>query len=225
LFSSEILNGFDYWLGTGRLLVTGAFFEAQRSKKVYFPRGFEGDDTPFFRVGGQGESYSAGTWGEVDLPLEESTMFARAGSVLPIGRAQVTVTVQQGLAGTCVGGTEIEVTTQSSEETGIALDDFRGIEIFPPSSEYASSHDFHGSGTWIEDDGVSLEPKTTMIKVDYRVQGEEIIVDARYLKNDFETLWKDELHVVLPVGDSRVVSSAKSVERNGKKYFVIPVVQ
>lgn len=206
-------------MGTGRLLVAGAFQEGQTKKRVYFPQAYPGDVTPYIRVSTDiQESYPAGIWAEIDLPLAEFAIFARAGAVIPFGKDHVTVTRNEGIAKTCVGGTEVQVGNETDK--GVSLDDYRGIEIFPPAD---ASADFHGEGSWIEDDGVSRKPTTTIVKVEYRVAGDEIQVEAKFVKRDFEVAWGTELWVCMPKGDTRVVKGGEKSTRKGRQVYKIVV--
>jgi hypothetical protein len=219
LYSTEILEGFDYWMGTGRLLIAGAFQEGMKKRRVYFPQAYPDDVTPYIRISDEiSESHPAGTWAEVKVPLDEFAVFARAGTVIPIGKGQVTVTREDGVANTCVGGTRVEV--DNSSEQGVAVDDYRGIEIFPTAREDAN---FLGDGTWIEDDGVSRKPKTTVIKVTYRVVGDEVEVDAKFLKREFDVAWGAELVVFLPLADERLVKEGRRETRKGRQGYRIAV--
>jgi hypothetical protein len=226
LYSAEILEGFDIWLGTGRLLVAGAFQEGQTRKRVYFPQAYPADITPYIRVTEESngyEAYPAGTWAEVDIPLAETAIFARAGSVIPVGKDHVTVTAETGLPRTCVGGAEVELggTSGSESASGVSLDDYRGVEIFPPLADQAEG--FKGEGVWVEDDGVSREPKCTVVKVSYEVAGDEVVVKAEWLQRDFDVAWGSELLVYLPRGDDRSVKGASGEKLGGRTAFRIAV--
>lgn len=206
-------------MGTGRLLVAGAFQEGIKTKRVYFPQAYPGDVTPYYRVSTEiEESYPAGTWAEIDLPLAEFAVFARAGAVIPVGKDHVTVTRNEGIAKTCVGGTEVQVDNETDK--GVSLDDYRGIEIFPPAN---ASTEFLGEGLWIEDDGVSRKPTTTIIKVEYRVVGDEVEVEAKFIKRDFDVAWGTELWVFLPKGDTRAVKGGKPAMRKDRQGHKIVV--
>jgi hypothetical protein len=209
-------------MGTGRVLVCGAYFAAQTRKRVYFPKNGPTDTTTYIRVSAdRWESYPAGTWAEIEIPLEEFAFFARAGTVLPIGRDIATVTAKTGLARTAVDGVEARLIEQGGV---VGLDDWRGIEIFPPRAEHAKSQSFRGSGSWIEDDGVSRNPETTVVKVEYRLDGEGIAVQANFIKRDFDVAWGRHIWVVLPAGDDRqVVDALEAVDRNGRKTWKISV--
>lgn len=226
LYSEEVLNGFDFWLGTGRLLVAGAYFSGQTKKAVYFPQTHPEDKTPYIRLSQDPSStlqvFEAGTTAEVDIPLDEFAIFARAGVVLPIGKDHATVTALHGISRVAGDGVEVQL----KEEGGVvSLDDWRGIEIFPPPSDSALSS-FSGKGNWVEDDGVSRVPKTTIVGVEYEVKSDEIVVTAKFLKRDFPVAWGSELWVVLPPGDDRKVQGGTLGEDgHGRKAWKIQVGQ
>jgi hypothetical protein len=225
LYSEEVLNGFDFWLGTGRLLVAGAYFPGQTKKTVYFPQTHPEDTTPYIRLSQDPsvalQVFVAGTTAEVDIPLDEFAVFARAGTVLPISKDHATVTSLDGPARTAVDGVQVQL----KEEGGmVSLDDWRGIEIFPPSSWDASG--FVGKGTWVEDDGVSRVPKTTVVQVQYTVETDNISVNAKFLKRDFDVAWGEHVWVILPSGDDRKVKNAtKGADSHGRTAWKVTVDQ
>ncbi|KAJ9092798.1 hypothetical protein QFC21_006674 [Naganishia friedmannii] len=226
LYTEEVLNGFDFWLGTGRLLVAGAYFPGQTKKAVYFPQTHLEDKTPYIRLSQDPAStiqlFEAGTTDEVDIPLDEFAIFARAGTVLPIGRDHATVTALRGISRIAGDGVEVQL----KEEGGVvSLDDWRGIEIFPPPVNSTPSN-FAGKGNWVEDDGVSRLPKTTIIDVEYTATAEEVVVTARFLKHDFLVAWGSQLWVVLPPGDARKVQGGVLGEdAHGRKAWKTEVGQ
>ena len=219
LYTDEVLNGFDYWLGTGRLLVAGAYSAGQTRKRVYFPKAGSKDNTPYIRVSAdRKESYVAGTWAEIEVPLEEFAFFARAGTVLPIGRDIATVTAKTGLARTAVDGVEVKLIEQGG---AVGLDDWRGIEIFPPTGDVVDL--VWGSKL---DRGRRSFPRstTTVVSVEYRVQSEGVAVQAKFIKREFEVAWGRSLWVVLPAGDDRqVVGASETMDSNSRKAWEISV--
>jgi hypothetical protein len=223
LYSEELLAGFDFWLGTGRLLVAGAYHPSQTRKSVYFPQTSPEDRTQYIRVSqdpkAAAQVFQAGQTAEVDIPLDEFAIFARAGTVLPIGKDHATVTARQGIARTAADGVEVVL----KEDGGVvSLDDWRGVEIYPPSGAQDST--FNGEGTWIEDDGVSLVPKTTIVRVKYSGDSEGVKVTATFLKRDFDVAWGNEVWVILPPGDDRVVRDAtEGKDSHGRRAWKIQV--
>jgi hypothetical protein len=103
----------------------------------------------------------------------------------------------------------------------VSLDDYRGVEIFPPVLDQAEG--FKGKGVWVEDDGVSREPKCTVVKVRYEVQGDEVVVKAEWLQRDFDVAWGSELLVYLPRGDDRSVKGASGETIGGRTAFRVAV--
>jgi hypothetical protein len=103
----------------------------------------------------------------------------------------------------------------------VSLDDYRGVEIFPPVLDQAEG--FKGEGVWVEDDGVSREPKCTVVKVRYEVQGDEVVVKAEWLQRDFDVAWGSELLVYLPRGDDRSVKGASGETIGGRTAFRVAV--
>lgn len=114
---------------------------------------------------------------------------------------------------TCLAG-------ENAEFPNLAKDDWRGVEIFPPPSpRHAGSKDGVSSredqqwftNDWLEDDGISPEAKADLFKVTiaYSATAESIRVKVAYDQDGiFEPLWrKNGLHIVLPVGEERVVES------------------
>ncbi|KAJ9096955.1 hypothetical protein QFC20_006315 [Naganishia adeliensis] len=225
LYTEETLNGFDFWLGTGRLLVAGAYFPGQIKKTVYFPQTHPEDRTPYIRLSQDPSAalqvFVAGTTAEVDIPLEEFAIFARAETVLPISKDHATVTSLDGPARTAVDGVQVQL----KEEGGmVSLDDWRGIEIFPPFNSDTSG--FAGKGTWIEDDGVSRVPQTTVVEIEYTVESESVDVSAKFLKRDFNVAWGEHVWVVLPAGDDRKVKNAtQGTDSHGRTAWKIKVDQ
>lgn len=224
MYTDEILNGFDFWLGTGRLLIAGAYFPGQTSKTVYFPQTHLEDKTPYFRVSqdpkAKAQVFSAGTTAQVEIPLDEFAIFARAGTVLPIGKDHATVTAAQGIARTAVDGVEVVL----KEDGGVvSLDDWRGVEIYPHTGSQDSS--FVGQGTWIEDDGVSRVPKTSVVRVEYSGDSDSVKVTAKFLKRDFDVAWGNDLWVILPLGDDRKVRGAtEGKDSHGRRAWKVQVI-
>ncbi len=218
-YSDEVLNGFDYWMGTGNLLVAGAYHDGERKKRVYFPRSHRDDRTPYLRLGSE-EVYTAGQWAEVNIPLEEFAIFARAGTAIPIGKDMATVTCLDGPARIAIDG----VATVLDHEGGVvSMDDWRGVEIYPAPK---GSEDVMGHGEWIEDDGVSLNPEKTVVTVSYKATSEGIDVLAKFKQHRFDVAWGNTMWVNLPVGESRPVVGAAEVVTDvvGKKWFRVDVI-
>lgn len=204
--------------------MAGAYHPGQTRKRVYFPQTHPGDRTLYIRVSqdpaAKAQVFTAGSTAEVEIPLNEFAIFARAGTVLPIGKDLATVTALQGIARTAVDGVEVVL----KEDGGVvSLDDWRGVEIYPPTGSEDDS--FVGQGTWIEDDGVSRFPKTSIVRVEYRGDSECVKVTAKFLKRDFNVAWGNDVWVILPPGDDRRVQDAtEGKDAHGRRSWKIRVV-
>lgn len=168
-----------------------------------------------------GKFYESGQRVTVATPDEHIATLVRAGSVIPIGKPCATVTSRDGLSSTTADGTRIKLVSDGGV---VELDDWRGVEIYPPPSSKGSATKW--SWEWSEDDGESLvdeKLKITKVQVEYSVNDQdEVEVKARWVKRDFETLW-DELWVVLPMGDGRKVRNGSVKEVRGRTGFVVSV--
>ncbi len=140
--------------------------------------------------------------------------------MIPVGKDHNTVTSKTGPARSILGA-DIKLV----EEGGVvSLDDWRGIEIFPPPSGHSTESTFVGQGEWTEDDGVSLEPALTIIAVEYTVSGNEIKVSATFKDLSYETAWGSDVWVLLPYGDERTVQGASEVvDKDGRKAYKITI--
>lgn len=159
-------------------------------------------------------------------PFRPSAVFVRAGTVLPIGKPCVTVTSATGLPSTTADGTVIRLKADGGV---VELDDFRGVEIFPPPPQSSASTPTY-VWEWNEDDGEShLDGlKVSRVRVEYSASGgpggEEVVVKASWVQREFETLWT-ELWVVLPKGDGRRVRGGREWEWRGRRGWVVPVAE
>jgi alpha-glucosidase (family GH31 glycosyl hydrolase) len=213
LYTQSSLQGFDAWIGPGQLLSTPALFEGEWTRSVYFPKSSSGDKSLYFDLHAPYGTYTAGSTEIVSTPLEHMGLFAREGSVIPIGKPQATVTQVEGPARTATDGVDVQL----EEEGGMAgLDDWRGVQIFPgEKGEYV--------GTWTEDDGISFKPEKSIIEVRYTAAKDGVEVQAKWLEHGFKPLWKEEIHVILPVKDQRKVKDAKSVQWGDRLAWVVQV--
>lgn len=213
LFSPEILDGFDSWLGAGQMLSTPALFEGMLSREVYFPKSLPEDGSLYFDLYAPYKTYVAGSRATVSTPLEHMGLFARERAVIPIGKPQATVTQTSGPARTTGDGVDVVL---ESEGGVVGLDDWRGVQIFPGQSGTYS-------GSWIEDDGISAEPARSVIEVIYLAGKEEVEVTATFLEKEFKPLWGRTVHVLLPFGDRRKVKGAEETTGRDRAAWVIQV--
>ncbi|KIR27982.1 glicosidase, partial [Cryptococcus deuterogattii LA55] len=92
LYEAAILEGFDAWLGNGRILVCPALFEGQLTREVYFPKACIDDKSLYFDLNAPYKAYKAGDRVVIATPLEHMGLFAREGAVVPVGKRYHTVT-------------------------------------------------------------------------------------------------------------------------------------
>lgn len=201
LFTQSILDGYDAWIGAGQLLSAPALFESMTSRGVYFPKSSPEDKSVYFDLYAPYGRHIAGTKVNISTPLEHMGLFAREGSVIPIGKSQNTVTQIEGPARTTTDNVDIVL---DSEGGVVGLDDWRGVRIFPIGSGTYT-------GQWIEDDGISMNPRKSVISVKYTASEKEVDVKVKFVESGFQPLWGKVVHIILPVGDARTVKGAKEV--------------
>ncbi|WRT65669.1 uncharacterized protein IL334_002614 [Kwoniella shivajii] len=214
LYTPEILEGFDAWLGIGSILVCPALFEGQLTREVYFPKGGQDDESLYFDLHAPYGRYRAGSRKTIATPLEHFGLFAREGAVIPVGKNYATVTQQEGPSRTTPDGVDVQL---ENEGGLVGLDDWRGIRIFPSTSGKTFE------GQWVEDDGISAKPSKTIIKIVYTGKEDEVEVKVSFVENGFQTLWGKQLDVLLPVGDERKIKGAKEGVKDGKKIWTVSI--
>ncbi len=130
----------------------------------------------------------------------------------PVGLPKVTLTQSEGLATITCSGTKILTETEGGQ---CVHDDWRGLELFPSPADSSSPSNYTYS--WIEDDGVSANPATAEIKLEFSSTKDEVTVKATATKNDFKPLWGNTLWVILPRPDTRkVAGSSKTMLYKGR---------
>jgi alpha-glucosidase (family GH31 glycosyl hydrolase) len=214
LYTEPILNGFDAWIGAGQLLSAPALFEGMLSREVYFPKSSPTDESLYFDLHAPNATYKAGTKAIIATPLEHMGLFAREGAVIPTGKECHTVTQEKGPGRTTTDGVDVVL---QSEGGIVGLDDWRGVQIFPGSSGKTYI------GHWTEDDGISMNPDKTVVKVTYSGNDKEVDVKLEFAESKFKTLWGKTVHVILPAADKRKVKGAKEAEWKGRTVFVVEV--
>jgi hypothetical protein len=135
---------------------------------------------------------SGGQWVDIDAEWHGAgiPVLARCGAAVPVGR-------------------NVQVLSPGEKENvaGLPLDDYRGVEIFPPKGQ-SKNGQWHET-TWFEDDGVSAVAKNRVSSYTfgYTASAGEIAVKfSRDESSGFEAPWKN-LVVILPSGDARTVVS------------------
>lgn len=252
VWTKAILAGdTQYWLGDA-LLVAGVFEPGQNHVDVYLPSSDDSaksesdevvryssqDASPTTRFGfldtkAQGElsSLPSGAWQRIDatldftgtqggrLPPNHIPVLARAGSAVPVGKNRHT-TSSPG---------------SNPEFPGEEKDDWRGVEIYPPSPGQTYSLDNNArkavfETTWHEDDGTSAahiaDAQRCTITLEYTVDlhSDKAGVDVKCTIKGaghrekggtgltWQPLWLDNgLDVVLPKGINLKVNGASDV--------------
>lgn len=215
LYTQQSLNGFDAWIGAGRLLSVPALFEGELTRTTYFPKSSPEDKSLYFDLHAPYGRFVAGTKTTISTPIDHMGLFAREGSVIPVGKPIHTVTQRTGAARTTPDGVDVQL----EEEGGVVgLDDYRGVQIFPSTVKGKTY-----VGHWTEDDGISAKPDKTVVEVTYESGEGEIKVSAKYRENKFNTLWGKTIHVLLPIGDARTVAGAKESTYEGRGGFLVEI--
>ena len=213
LFTPELLNGFDAWLGPGTLLSTPALHEGELSRHVYLPRASPRDRALYFDLHSPYGAHTAGSWVTISTPIEHIGLFAREGSIVPIGKPQATVTQVSGPGRTHTDGVDVLL---ESEGGVVGLDDWRGVQIFP-------SEEGQYVGEWIEDDGISYDPAKSIIEVTYTANKDEVKVSAKWKEHGFKPLWRNTLHVILPMKDQRKIKGAEMSKWGDRVAWIVNV--
>ncbi|KAB8226123.1 glycosyl hydrolases family 31-domain-containing protein [Aspergillus novoparasiticus] len=180
----------QFWFGD-TIMVGGVYEPGVNFAKIYLPR--KANDQFDFGYVNMNEPYTyfaSGQWVEVPSEWKKSIpLLARIGGAIPVGKS----------VHTRVPGDETPASVAVEE-----LDDYRGVEIFPPRG---SSHGQAFSTTWFEDDGISLKPSISQYTVTYSSTDEKVTIGfTRDQKSGFVPAWK-ELDIILHNGDERRVVS------------------
>lgn len=187
VWSNRVLTDGEtqYWLGNA-LLVGGVFEAAADHARMYLPK--DSQNSQFLDLNNSPQTYyNAGQWIEVSAHWQNSIpVLAKVGSAIPVGRSE-----------------QVLSAGESSNPGDLPLDDYRGVEIFPPKG---TSNDKIFINTWYEDDGVSPPPaRISVFELRYKTTNNEVWVEfEERLQPDFMPAWH-QLDVILPVGDNRIV--------------------
>ncbi|ORY10191.1 alpha-glucosidase-like protein [Clohesyomyces aquaticus] len=189
VWSNRVLTDGEtqYWLGD-TLLISGVYEPGISTSRLYLPKDIADPDLQYLNLNSPQKYYIAGQWVEIESKWDESIpVLAKVGGAIPVGRRCQTLSVGE-----------------DSNPANLPLDDYRGIEIFPPpgscyGKEYVS--------TWYEDDGISPPPvKVSSFTIKYSSDEKCVQVSfERKLASGFSTAWND-LVVILPTGDKRGVT-------------------
>jgi alpha-glucosidase (family GH31 glycosyl hydrolase) len=179
----------QYWFGDV-ILVGGVYKPGKNAARIYLPRKCGKDfDYGYVNMNSPYNYLAAGQWVEIRSEWKTNIpLLAKVGGAIPVGKSMVTRTSGETDAASIV----------------LEEDNLRGVEIFPPRG---ASHGTVFSSTWLEDDGISINPLISRFTISYSSTEENITVGFRQDGNDaFRPSWKD-LHIILHSGDGRHVIS------------------
>ncbi|KAH6615902.1 glycoside hydrolase family 31 protein [Chaetomium sp. MPI-SDFR-AT-0129] len=185
----------QYWLGDA-LLVGGVYEPGVSKGRMYLPRAADGDsDEGYMNTNAPFQYLEAGQWVDIDAEWHGAgiPVLARVGTAIPVGRD-----VQVLSAG------------ESENVADLPLDDYRGVEIFPPRGR-SKAGQWHVT-VWREDDGVSAVGKNRVSSyaLAYTATGAASAageIRVRFERDEssgFVAPWR-ALVVILPSGDERKV--------------------
>jgi alpha-glucosidase (family GH31 glycosyl hydrolase) len=195
VWTKEIMDGeTQYWLGDA-MLVGGVYEPGAAKGRVYLPRAKDAEtDEGYMNTNAPFQYLEAGRWVDIDAEWHGAgiPVLARVGAAIPVGR-------------------DVQVLSPGEKENvaGLPLDDYRGVEIFPPKGQ-SKKGQWHET-TWCEDDGVSAVHKNKVSSYTFAytatgTSGEIKVKFSRDESSGFEPPWKT-LVVILPSGDQRKVVS------------------
>lgn len=206
VYNDEVLNCADFWCGDS-LLIAGVFEPDATERRVYLPTG-GGNNEYYYLLSEPYSVFQAGQFVTVPTPLGNIAVFAKSGTVVPIGKPIVTAT------------TEKKQWIVEGSDSRVEFDDWRALEVFPPplrAIDVTEDEVFHY--LWIEDDGESLNPRATKIHVSVNVSQTAIEVLPTILDRGFEIMWT-KLDIILPIGETRRVKhSARIEDRDGRSVW------
>lgn len=199
IWTNKILKDGEtqYWLGD-TLLIGGIYEPDVREAKVYLPRRGR-HDAGYLNTNAPYQWLSAGSWHTISSPWKESIpVLARIGGVVPVGKNK-----------------QVAAPGDVQNDANLPVDDYRGVEIFPPPEEVSDSHGLYVN-KWLEDDGVSPSPaKVAQFELRYGVRAKKLIVSIKADTRVFSPPWMaNGLTIILPVGDHRhpVLADGKALE-------------
>jgi len=195
VWTSQLLTDGEtqYWLGDS-LLIGGVYEPGSREAKVYLPRRRDSQDPGFLNTNPPYQYLSAGAWHTISSPWRESIpVLARIGGAVPVGKNR-----------------QVVAPGDRANEADLSADDWRGVEIFPPTEEQSLGPEIWFENTWCEDDGVSPPPaKLATFSLHYSASATEVKIRFEMDVGAFTPPWVEGgLDVILPVGDGRQVVSA-----------------
>jgi alpha-glucosidase (family GH31 glycosyl hydrolase) len=193
VWSKDLKSGeTQYWLGDA-LLIGGVFEPGAGVARMYLPKRDE-HDIGFLNLNYPYQHLESGQWIEISSEWKSSIpVLAKVGSAIPIGKSVQTFSPGE-----------------KKNEANLPLDDYRAVEIFPPPTHLFNHLGQIFTSSWYEDDGISAVALISKFTISCRcVSEDELSVSFQEdLSSGFVPPW-NELHIVLPVGDDRVIVSEK----------------
>lgn len=162
----------QYWFGDALLVGGKGIYEpGEDMARVYLPLAEDKSDLGFLNTNAPFQHLPAGRWHTISSTWHTSIpVLARVGSAIPVGKPVHTTTGVEGDA-------------HDKEFPSEQLDDWRGLEIFPPPLHLSGGPQVlhrHFQDTWQEDDGFGVadrEPENLWIwHVKYSVDSDRIKV-------------------------------------------------
>ena len=181
----------QYWLGD-TLLVGGVYEPNASEAKMYLPKRGN-DDAGFLNTHAPYQYLPAGQWVTISSPWKSSIpVLARIGGAVPVGKSR-----------------QVVAPGDKRNEANLPLDDWRGVEIFPPPEERSDGRKTF-LNSWVEDDGISPPPaKVAKFIICYAATANEIAVSFSKDLTAFTPPWVAKgLTIILPAGDGRQVVSS-----------------
>jgi len=194
VWASKLLTDGEtqYWLGD-TLLIGGVYEASVSEAKVYLPKSSNADPG-FININSPYQYLSAGAWHTIGSPWRSSIpVLARVGGAVPVGKEK-----------------QVVAPGDKTNDAELPADDWRGVEIFPPSEEQSSGLETWYENNWLEDDGVSPPPaKLAKFTISYSASASEVRIRFDKDTSAFLPPWVHKgLSIILPVGDGRQVVSA-----------------
>jgi len=192
VWTPRLLGGEEqYWLGDS-LLIGGVYEPGVSEARLYLPkkssRSEQGttESEGFINLNKPYQYLEPGQWVSLDADWRASIpVLAKIGGAVPVGRDVQTTSVGE----------------NRNISPNLPEDDYRGVEIFPPKGS-SNGKKYHN--TWYEDDGIAAKPSIARFILSYRCTQETVLVDLEMELGGYKPKW-EEVHIILPVGDERVV--------------------
>lgn len=186
----------QYWLGDS-LLIGGVYEPGIDKASVYLPKR-SNSDPGFLNTNAPYQFLPAGQWVTLSSYWKDSIpILGKVGGAVMVGKDH-----------------QVAAPGDIANEAGLPMDDWRGVEIFPPPEERSDGHTKYAN-TWMEDDGISPPPaKVATFEISYTASASEVNVNFTSDCASFMPPWFEHgIDVILPVGDNRPVVMAEDSQK------------